>query len=87
MRDDPLVTCPECDKDGLRRVIGAGAGLIFKGSGFYQTDYKNTGSQNTARGDSAGGEAGGKSEAPAPAPSGSDSGSGGSSSTSEKTKS
>lgn len=36
-----LVNCPACSKDGLRRLIGTGAGLIFKGTGFYQTDYKN----------------------------------------------
>lgn len=37
---EPLKTCPECGKDELRRLIGAGAGIIFKGSGFYETDYK-----------------------------------------------
>jgi putative FmdB family regulatory protein len=41
IRDERLVTCPECAKDGLKRLIGRGAGIIFKGSGFYQTDYKN----------------------------------------------
>ena len=33
--------CPECKKLKLQRLIGAGAGVIFKGSGFYQTDYVN----------------------------------------------
>lgn len=37
--DAPLKTCPKC-KGQLRRVISGGAGLIFKGSGFYVTDYK-----------------------------------------------
>jgi putative FmdB family regulatory protein len=32
--------CPKCGKMSLRRLIGAGAGVIFKGSGFYQTDYR-----------------------------------------------
>ncbi len=32
--------CPECEKPGLKRRISGGAGLIFKGSGFYETDYK-----------------------------------------------
>jgi putative FmdB family regulatory protein len=41
MRDDPLKTCPKCKKAGLKRLVGGGAGLIFKGSGFYITDYKN----------------------------------------------
>ncbi len=35
-----LRTCPECKKRKLRRLIGSGAGVIFKGSGFYETDYK-----------------------------------------------
>jgi putative FmdB family regulatory protein len=38
--DDQLVTCPQCGKDTLMRVIAGGAGLVFKGSGFYLTDYK-----------------------------------------------
>ena len=40
MSEDPLKECPQC-KGPVRRLIGAGAGLIFKGSGFYITDYKN----------------------------------------------
>jgi putative FmdB family regulatory protein len=42
MSDPPLVHCPNCNTDGLARIIGGGTGLIFKGSGFYLTDYKNT---------------------------------------------
>lgn len=38
----PLVHCPQCHNDTLARVIGGGAGLIFKGSGFYLTDYKKS---------------------------------------------
>jgi putative FmdB family regulatory protein len=38
---DPLVICPKCQKDTLRRLISRGGGIIFKGSGFYCTDYKN----------------------------------------------
>ena len=40
MTDKRLVKCPECKKMKLVRLIGAGAGIIFKGSGFYETDYK-----------------------------------------------
>jgi putative FmdB family regulatory protein len=40
MSSDPLRTCPQCKKDALKRLIGAGGALIFKGSGFYCTDYK-----------------------------------------------
>ena len=41
MSDPPLKKCPECGKNTLKKLIGTGAGLIFKGSGFYLTDYKN----------------------------------------------
>ncbi len=41
MKDDKLKKCPECGKNKLVRLIGSGGGLIFKGSGFYLTDYKN----------------------------------------------
>lgn len=40
MLDDPLIQCPECGEISLQRLIGPGAGIIFKGSGFYETDYK-----------------------------------------------
>ncbi len=40
MKDAPLRKCPACGRLALRRKIGSGAGLIFKGSGFYITDYK-----------------------------------------------
>ena len=39
--DEPIDNCPEC-KGEVKRIIGTGAGIIFKGSGFYQTDYKNS---------------------------------------------
>ena len=38
---EPVRTCPRCGKRRVRRLIGAGAGIIFKGSGFYQTDYRS----------------------------------------------
>ena len=41
MNDAPLKKCPKCKKAGVKRLIGGGAGLIFKGTGFYITDYKN----------------------------------------------
>ena len=41
MSDTPIRECPECKKNSLRRVISGGTGLIFKGSGYYLTDYKN----------------------------------------------
>jgi putative FmdB family regulatory protein len=38
---NPLKKCPECGKLKLQRLLGTGAGLIFKGSGFYETDYRS----------------------------------------------
>ena len=43
MTEDRLKACPKCKKKKLDRLIGSGTGVIFKGSGFYQTDYKNKG--------------------------------------------
>lgn len=40
MSEDPLRDCPSCAKPTLRRLIGGGGALIFKGSGFYCTDYR-----------------------------------------------
>jgi len=47
--DAPLKRCPSCHKETLVRNIGGGAGLMFKGSGFYQTDYKRSGKGGTDR--------------------------------------
>ena len=47
MNDESLKNCPKCKKDKLQRLIGAGSGLIFKGTGFYITDYvKNKNNKN-----------------------------------------
>ena len=43
-----LRKCPACGKLRLRRLIGSGAGIIFKGSGFYETDYKRRSMPKTA---------------------------------------
>ena len=42
MKDAPLEQCPSCEEPSLKRKIGTGAGIIFKGSGFYETDYKKS---------------------------------------------
>ena len=47
MSDAPIKECPECKKKSLRRVISGGTGLIFKGSGYYLTDYKNKKTQSS----------------------------------------
>lgn len=41
MKDTAHTFCPQCGKQTLKRRIGTGAGLLFKGTGFYETDYKN----------------------------------------------
>jgi putative FmdB family regulatory protein len=46
--DAPLTLCPSCNTESLVRVLGTGAGLIFKGSGFYLTDYKKNGSSSAS---------------------------------------
>lgn len=46
--------CPQCGEMKLRRLIGSGAGVIFKGSGFYQTDYRSGGYKKAAEADKAG---------------------------------
>lgn len=69
MSDDKLTDCPEEGCDGkVRRLLGAGAGLIFKGSGFYETDYRSKSYSDGAKKDSGsqsktgGGESKAKSE-------------------------
>lgn len=62
IKDEPIKTCPQ-EKCGLKkwgkgkvkRAIGAGAGLIFKGSGFYITDYRSESYKQAAKSDSGGG--------------------------------
>jgi putative FmdB family regulatory protein len=46
--DPPVRRCPRC-KGRVRRLLGAGAGIIFKGSGFYETDYRSRSYREQAR--------------------------------------
>ena len=51
MKVDPQKICPSCGKDTLRRKIGGGGAIIFKGSGFYQTDYRSDAYKKSAQAD------------------------------------
>jgi putative FmdB family regulatory protein len=62
MSDAALRKCPKCKKMKLQRLIGSGAGIIFKGSGFYETDYKRAAQPKPAA------ESAPAAPAPAPAP-------------------
>jgi putative FmdB family regulatory protein len=48
-----LTNCPECGKSDFKRLIGSGAGIIFKGSGFYCTDYRSGSYEKDKRKDTA----------------------------------
>jgi putative FmdB family regulatory protein len=47
----PQRICPQCKEEKLRRKIGAGAAILFKGSGFYQTDYRSSSYKEKAKAD------------------------------------
>ena len=75
MKEDALTKCPKCKKKKLERLLGTGAGLLFKGSGFYITDYRSESYKSAAKAESgssgkseggsssSGGDKGGKSGA------------------------
>jgi putative FmdB family regulatory protein len=65
MKDVPLKKCPKCGKQSLKRLVGAGAGLIFKGTGFYITDYKKKTGQPEKTGGGEKPAAGGSDKKPA----------------------
>ncbi len=52
IKDEPIRKCPECKKLKLRRLFGTGAALMFKGSGFYTTDYRSDSYKKAAQADS-----------------------------------
>jgi putative FmdB family regulatory protein len=71
MKDAPLTKCPTPKCRGkVKRLIGAGAGLLFKGSGFYITDYRSSSYKDKKKGDAPGTGAASapKSDAPAAKP-------------------
>jgi putative FmdB family regulatory protein len=52
MSAEPIRKCPKCKKAKVKRLIGTGAGLIFKGSGFYITDYRDQSYTDKAKAES-----------------------------------
>lgn len=52
IKADPIRACPQCRKNKVRRLISTGAGLIFKGSGFYITDYRDKSYTDKAKSES-----------------------------------
>jgi putative FmdB family regulatory protein len=51
MSAKPIRKCPACGKNKVQRLIGSGGAVIFKGSGFYQTDYRSEGYKKAAQAD------------------------------------
>ena len=62
MSAKPRVVCSACGSTGMKKLLGTGAGIIFKGSGFYETDYKN-GSKKSEKKSEAKSDGGGESKA------------------------
>ncbi len=56
IKDNPIRKCPECKKLKLRRLFGTGGAIVFKGSGFYQTDYRSDSYKKQASADKSSGE-------------------------------
>ena len=52
IKADRIKTCPACRARKVRRLIGTGGGIIFKGSGFYQTDYRSESYKKAAKAES-----------------------------------
>jgi len=81
MLAEPLTECPEC-KGKVKRLLGSGAGIIFKGSGFYETDYRKPEYEKKAKeekkkvksGSNSESDGGGKQKTETPATSNSDNG-------------
>ena len=58
MSEAALTKCPSCGKKKLRRLFGTGAAILFKGSGFYQTDYRSESYKAAAKAEQEGGKTG-----------------------------
>ena len=69
MTEKAVKKCPECGKAKAERIISGGAGVLFKGSGFYQTDYRSKGYKDAAQNDKAPSPSSGSQGKPASPPS------------------
>lgn len=58
IKEEPKRSCPECGRKKLRRLIGPGAAIVFKGSGFYKTDYRSESYKKAAAADKGNGTSG-----------------------------
>lgn len=79
---EPLKICPACGEEKLRRLFGTGAAILFKGSGFYETDYRSDSYKSAAKTET---DAGKPAEKPAPTEKPAASGDGASTSKTAKT--
>jgi putative FmdB family regulatory protein len=59
MSEAPIKKCPKCKKMKVRRLIGSGGAVIFKGAGFYTTDYRSDSYKSAAKSDTPSGECSG----------------------------
>jgi putative FmdB family regulatory protein len=62
IKADPVKKCPACGKQSAKRVIGPGAAIVFRGSGFYQTDYRSDAYKKAAAADSKSSDSGSSSK-------------------------
>jgi putative FmdB family regulatory protein len=67
IKAEPQTVCPTCRESRLRRKIGAGAAILFKGSGFYQTDYRSESYKKQAQADKPAESSSKPADSPAPA--------------------
>ena len=66
MSSEFLTVCPSCGKPALKRLMASGSGMIFKGSGFYSTDYKKSSSSSSSSSPSSAGAAKQETKSPPP---------------------
>jgi len=63
MTEKPRVKCPQCGRRGMKKQLGTGAGIIFKGGGFYETDYRSESYKAAQKAETSAGSSDSKSDA------------------------